>query len=155
MSDQQPTQAYVAPTSPVEPTAAASSAAPSYPAQPSFPTQPPAGWGPLPAPTNPHKTLSIVGFILSFFFLLNFAGLVVSIVAMVKSRRAGFGSGFALAGIIIGGLGVLLTLAVLAMAIPALIDGASTCAELGNGTHVIGDRVYTCTPGSFYVSSSW
>lgn len=155
MTDQQPAPAFTAPTHPAPSYPAQSYPAQSHPAQSSFPTQPPAGWGPLPAPTNPHKTLSIVGFILSFFFLLNFAGLVVSIVAMVKSRRAGFGNGFALAGIIIGGLGVLLTLAVLAMAIPALIDGASTCAELGNGTHVIGDRVYTCTPGSFYVSSSW
>lgn len=49
---------------------------------------------------NPGRTLGIVGFILAI--LIAPVGLIISIVAFVKSRRAKMGNGFALAGIIIG-----------------------------------------------------
>ncbi|OUM45623.1 DUF4190 domain-containing protein [Arthrobacter sedimenti] len=51
---------------------------------------------------NPGRTLGIVGFILAI--LIAPVGLIISIVALVKSRRARMGNGFALAGIIIGAL---------------------------------------------------
>ena len=49
---------------------------------------------------NPGRTLGIVGFILAI--LIAPVGLVISIIAFVKSRKAKMGNGFALAGIIIG-----------------------------------------------------
>ncbi|WP_434992590.1 hypothetical protein [Arthrobacter sp. Ld5] len=65
---------------------------------------------------NPGKTLGIVGFILAI--LIAPVGLVISIVAFVKSRKARMGNGFALAGIIIGALftiiGVITTIALIA-----------------------------------------
>ncbi|MCW4385855.1 hypothetical protein OH146_08720 [Salinibacterium sp. SYSU T00001] len=87
-----------------------------------------------PAPTaeNPGKTLGIVGFILAFF--VNIAGLIVSIIALVKSKKAGHGNGFAIAGIIVSILsiiaGILIIAAIIAGA-TAITDAA--CAELGPG----------------------
>jgi hypothetical protein len=56
---------------------------------------------PQPA-ADPGNTLGIVGLILAIIPCTSTVGLVLSIVAMVISRRAGFSNGKALAGIIIG-----------------------------------------------------
>lgn len=98
---------------------------------------------------DPHKVLGIVGFALSFFVLLNVAGLIISIIASVRSKRAGFTNGFAIAGVIIAGLGVALTITVILLVAPAFIDAAQTCARLGEGVHTLGKTTYTCTPTSF------
>ena len=103
------------------------------------------------AARNPYGTLGVVGFALSLLGPLSIAGLVVSIVALVQSKRRGFGNGFALAGIIIAGVGLLVAAVVIAVAVPALVDAAQTCARLGDGVHQIGDAQYTCAPGSFSV----
>ncbi|MEA9985050.1 MULTISPECIES: DUF4190 domain-containing protein [Subtercola] len=106
---------------------------------------------PLSVP-NRGRTIGIVGFALSFFVLLNLAGLVLSIIALVKSRRDGFRNGFALAGIIIAGIGVTITLLIAAIAVPTLVNAGETCGRLGNGVHQVGNATYTCTPSSFFVS---
>ncbi|MEJ3405275.1 DUF4190 domain-containing protein [Rathayibacter sp. YIM 133350] len=73
------------------------------------------------APRNPRddpgRTLGIVGFVLSFFTAL--IGMIVSIIALVQSRRAGFSNGWAVAGIVIGAIEVLIgaALAVLFLSI--------------------------------------
>lgn len=56
---------------------------------------------------NPGKTLGIVGLICSIIWPISIVGLVISIIAMVKSRKAGMSNGFALAGIIVGAIGVI------------------------------------------------
>ena len=99
------------------------------------------------------RVLAIVGFIFAFFAVLNIAGLVLCIIALVRSRRAGRRDGLALAGVIIAGIGVLITIIVVGVAAGALIDAAQTCARLGEGVHTIGTATYTCTPTSFYVST--
>ena len=55
---------------------------------------------PPPAAADPNKTLTIVGFILSF--LCSLAGLIICIIAYNKSKAAGFKNNIALAGIIVG-----------------------------------------------------
>ena len=65
-----------------------------YPAAP-----PPTGQYAAPPPAAPGRTLGIVAFILSFFIAL--VGLILGIVALVQSRKAGQKNGFALAAIII------------------------------------------------------
>lgn len=104
-----------------------------------------------PAGRNPHFVLGVVGFALSLIAVVNIVGLILSIIALVKSRRAGFTNGFALAGVIIGGLGVLLFVIVAAFAVPALLDAAETCGRLGVGVHEVNGATYTCTPTSFSV----
>jgi hypothetical protein len=106
-----------------------------------------------PTAPNPGRTLGIVGFVFSFVTPFNIAGLVLCIVALVKSRRAGQKYGLALAGIIIAVVGILLSILIISVIAPILIDVVQTCARLGNGVHVIGNSVYTCTPTSSNVST--
>ena len=54
---------------------------------------------PPPAASDPNKTLTIVGFILSF--LCSLAGLIICIIAYNKSKSMGYKNNLALAGIII------------------------------------------------------
>jgi hypothetical protein len=56
---------------------------------------------PQPA-ADPGSTLGIVGLILAIIPCTSTIGMVLSIVAYIVSRRAGFQNGKALAGIIIG-----------------------------------------------------
>jgi hypothetical protein len=100
---------------------------------------------------RPGRTLGIVGFVLSFVGFVNVAGLIISIVAMVQSKRAGHKNGFALAGIIISIAGILFCGGIIALIAPQLIQAGQECAQLGDGTHVIGKTSYTCTPTSFNV----
>lgn len=54
---------------------------------------------PPPAASDPNRTLTIVGFILSF--LCSLAGLIICIIAYNKSKAVGYKNNLALAGIII------------------------------------------------------
>lgn len=104
------------PTNPAQPTpppaapeyAAAPPAAPAYSAAPPAPQGAPAG-----APV-PGRTLGIVAFILSFFIQL--VALILGIVALVQSRKAGHKNGWAVAAIIISAvlmiLGIILFFAI-------------------------------------------
>lgn len=97
--------------------------------------------------------MGIVGFVLSFVWIVDVAGLIISIIAMAKSKRAGQKNGFALAGIIISIAGILVFSGVVALVTPPLVQAAQECARLGNGIHVVGNSTYTCTPTSFNVST--
>jgi hypothetical protein len=113
---------------------------------------------PAPAPVaapepagDSSRALGIAGFVLSFFAVLNIVGFILSIVALVGSRRAGVRNRFALWGLVISSIGILVGV-VIAIAVGSmLIDAAQTCTRLGEGVHVIDGRTYTCTPTSFYV----
>ncbi len=106
---------------------------------------------PLAPAENPGRTLGIVGFVLSFVGFVDIAGLVISIIALVQSKRAGRKNGFALAGIIISIAGILFCGGIIALIAPPLIHAGQTCVRLGDGVHVIGNSTYTCTPTSFNV----
>jgi len=101
---------------------------------------------------DPFHLLGIIGFVLSFVAIVNVAGLTISIVALVRSKRAGFRNRFALAGTVISSIGVIITILVTSFAVSTLVGAAQTCARLGDGVHTIGSSTYTCTPTSFYVS---
>jgi hypothetical protein len=101
---------------------------------------------------DPFHVLGIIGFVLSFFAIVNIAGLTISIIALVRSKRAGFRNRFALAGTVISSIGVIITILVTSFAVSTLVGAAQTCARLGDGVHTIGSLTYTCTPTSFYVS---
>lgn len=113
-------------------------------------------WVAPPASANRHSALAIVGFVLSLMPFFNLPGLVISVIALVGAKRAGAQSGFALAGVLIGAAGVLLTILFASVLIatlgPIFVDAAETCARLGVGVHEIGDATYTCGYGSFSVT---
>lgn len=102
----------------------------------------PAPYAPVPVATDPGRTLGIVGLVLSVVTAL--IGLVVSIVALRRSRRAGFKNGFALAGVVVGGL------VTLAWIVGGIVGGvalghvANVCQDLGPGTHQVNGVTYTC-----------
>ncbi|WP_394552443.1 hypothetical protein ACDF64_16510 [Agromyces sp. MMS24-JH15] len=106
-----------------------------------------------PAPSDdPFRVFGIIGFVLSFFAIVNIAALIISIIALVRSKRAGFRNRFALAGTVISSIGVIITIALGSLAGSTLVGAAQTCARLGDGIHVVGSSTYTCTPTSFFVS---
>ncbi|MUK02502.1 hypothetical protein GM708_11560 [Vibrio cholerae] len=108
------------------------SAAGNYPGQQGY-----QGYQGQPA-ENPGRTLGIVGFILAI--LIAPVGLVISIVALVKSRKAGMGNGLALAGIIIGVLfsiiGGLIMFALIAFFADITQQLIQACEGLPSGTPV-------------------
>lgn len=87
---------------------------------------------------NPGRTLGIVGFILAI--LIAPVGLIISIIAFVKSRKAKMGNGFALAGIIIGILftiiGAILTFVLIAFFADLTQQLIEACEGLPSGTPV-------------------
>ncbi|MGH3705871.1 MAG: hypothetical protein ACRDT9_14650 [Agromyces sp.] len=116
---------------------------------PSAPT--PSVDAPRPPAPVPGRTLGVVGFALALVPLTTLVGLVLSIIALVKAKRVRASNGFALAGVIIGSIGVSITLLILGIAVPTLIDAAQMCAQLGDGVHQVGQSTYTCTATSFSV----
>jgi len=98
---------------------------------------------------NPGRTLGIVGFILAI--LVAPIGLIVSIVAFVKSRKAKMGNGFALAGIIIGALFTILGAILLAIFISFTASFAQelieSCEGVPAGTPVtLQGQTFECPP---------
>ena len=107
--------------------------------------QGPYGSGPYGQPTeNPGKTLGIVGMICSIIWPISVVGLIISIVAMVKSRKARMGNGFALAGIIIGAIGVITGILAVIVIIAGVSFVTEVCGDLGPGVHQYEGTEITC-----------
>ena len=138
-----PGQAYPAPPAGGQPYPAA----PQAPGQ-AYPAAPPAGqYAPAygQPPQNPGKTLGIVGLVLGFFGPLSIVGLILSIVGLVKSRKAGQPNGVAIAGIIVSSLvliGTIIMAVVLGVAASHLLE---VCGDLGPGVHDVNGITYTCS----------
>ena len=114
-------------------------AAPPPAAQPSYSSAPPAPYGAPASPTIPGKTMGIVACILSFFVQL--IALILGIVALVQSKKAGYKNGWALAAIIISSVLMVISIIVgifLIIGIGAAAAAfARLCAEYGSGVHEI------------------
>ncbi|GAA1692454.1 hypothetical protein GCM10009808_06970 [Microbacterium sediminicola] len=102
---------------------------------------------------DPHRAIGIVGFVLSFVAVLNLVGLVLCIVGLVKSRRAGFLNRFALAGVIVAAVGLVFMAVVIAFTLPPILEATMICARLGDGVHLVGDKTYGCFQGGVTVST--
>jgi hypothetical protein len=102
--------------------------APTYGAtQQGYPAAPPSAYGSPATGTVPGKTLGIVAFVLSFFTGL--IALILGIVALVQSKKAGHSNGWALAAIIISAIGLIIgTIFFFALILPS-ISAAATCAS--------------------------
>lgn len=77
-----------------------------------------------PAGVDPGKTLAIVGLILPFVGL-SLVGLILGIVAKIKSSKAGYSNGLALAAIIVSAVFLVVSIIVSIF----LINGAITLAQ--------------------------
>lgn len=108
-----------------------------------------------PTATRPYLALSIVGLVLACIGFLNIAGLVISIIAFVKSRKLGQKNGIALAGIIVSAITIAFCALCLALILPGVIDLFQACGRLGLGTHVVGNTTYVCTPTGSSEFTTW
>ncbi|MBD5786576.1 DUF4190 domain-containing protein [Cellulosimicrobium terreum] len=94
---------------------------------------------------DPGRTMGIVGLVLSFLGCLSIVGLILSIVAFNKSKKAGYKNGIALAGIIVGSVVLVISIIVaifLGIGASQLVE---KCNELGPGTHFEDGVTYTCS----------
>jgi len=104
----------------------------------------PQGYG-APEQTDPGKTLGIVGLVLSIIGCTSLIGLILSIVALNKSKKAGYKNGIALAGIIVGAIMLVVLIVVGIVAGIGIAELAEKCSELGPGTHYEDGVTYTCS----------
>lgn len=120
-----------------------------YPQQPQ--NQPPPNYPPqgyqqpqqgAPSGDFPGKTLGIVGLVLSLFTTI--IGLIISIVALRQSKKAGFKNTPALVGVIIGIVTTVFAIIFGAIAIAGVVALLSQCAELGPGVHNVNGVTVTC-----------
>lgn len=120
-----------------------------YGSDPQGDTPPPAapvapqGYAQQPAQPR-YRGLSITGFVLSLLGPLTVVGLVISIIALVKSSQAGESKGFALAGTIIGAIGTLILIGLIVVAGLGVATLLEQCADLGPGEHYVDGVTYTC-----------
>ena len=114
---------------------------PAYGQQPGY-QQP--GYQPPPAAGGdfPGKTLGIIGLVLSFFTTI--IGLIISIVALRQSKKAGFKNTPALVGVIIGIVTTVLAIIIGGIAIAGVIALLNQCAQLGPGVHEVNGVTVTC-----------
>ena len=99
-----------------------------------------------PVAENPGKTLGIVGLVLAF--VANIVGLIVSIIALNKSKKAGYKNGLALAGIIVSSVSIVISviviISIVALGAAGLSAIAEACAGYASG-EVLSDGVTTIT----------
>lgn len=109
-------------------------------------SQTPAYAGNTAVAENPGKTLGIVALIASFFISL--LGLILGIVALNQSKKAGFKNGPAKAAIILSivfmVIGIIVGIILFSVLGNAAAQLAQVCAELGGGEHVVDGVTYTC-----------
>ena len=122
------------PQNPVDPPPAANvpPAPPAY-GQPQYAPAPSAPYGAPASPAIPGRTMGIVAFILSFFVQL--IALILGIVALVQSKKAGHKNGWALAAIIISAvlmvIGVILFFAVIIPLLTFTSEAVQACQAVG------------------------
>ncbi|MGO1971368.1 MAG: hypothetical protein ACTH2Q_00265 [Propionibacteriaceae bacterium] len=95
-----------------------------------------------PVGEDPGKTLGIVGLVLAI--IATWIGLIVSVVAFKKSKKAGFSNGVAKAGIVVGIITTIGGLIVGGIMAASIVATVQKCGELGPGVHQEGGVTYTC-----------
>lgn len=95
------------------------------------------------AAVDPGRTLGIVGLVLSI--VTSLPGLIVSIIALRKSKKAGFNNVMAKVGIVIGAVFTVLWLSLSTVGVLGIVHLAHECSDLGPGVHQVGGTTYTCS----------
>ena len=128
--DQAPVQQPAAPAAPAYQAPAAPAAAPAYPV--SGPAAPAASNG-----------LSVAALILAIFIAP--VGLILGIVALVKSKKAGQKNGLALAAVFIGAVLTVIEIIIAIVVVMSIIAAAALVA--GSGTEIM-DAAQACVDGA-------
>jgi len=94
--------------------------------------------------TDSGRDMAIAGLIGAF--VVPPVGLVLSIIALMKSKRGGYKNNLAIGGIVVAALLTITAIVVLALLLPFWAQ----CQELGAGIHQLDNRMLLeCTPRSF------
>lgn len=118
---------------------------------PAYPTAPPAPAGAAPGAPVPGKTLGIVALIVAFF--ANLIGLILGIVALVQSRKAGVKNTPAVWAIVVGSVLLVLSIIVGIIVIVAITAAAGFASEAVSACEAV-DYVGTVTVQGIEVSCS-
>jgi len=126
-------------------------AAPQYGQQQPYSAAPPPAYGPPATSTVPGRTMGIVAFILSFFVQL--IALILGIIALSQSKKAGHKNPWALGAIIISAsllvLGIIVLIVFFTVIAPQIAETADEilrqCQELGAGVQEINGIPIDCT----------
>ena len=95
-----------------------------------------------PVAVDPGKGLGIAGLILAFFMPL--IGLILSIVAKGKSKKAGHKNVIALWGLILSIVFMIGQAVVIMILVLAAVSLSAKCKDLGPGTHYDNGTTITC-----------
>ncbi|GAA3759259.1 hypothetical protein GCM10022240_09840 [Microbacterium kribbense] len=138
-SGQQPPPAY--------PQASAYGQPPAYGQAPAYPQSADGGYGVPATPQNPGKVLGIVAFVLAFFVQL--VGLILGIVALVQSKKAGQKNGFAVWAIILSAvfmvLGIIAAIIGLVVFASFTADITQNCGPGGSGFVTVWGQQVSCS----------
>ncbi|OJU43390.1 MAG: hypothetical protein BGN98_10895 [Microbacterium sp. 69-7] len=144
-----PTQPPVNPQTP--PPAAPPVAPPAY-QQPGYPAAPAYNGGPAATGTVPGRTLGIVALVLAIVPVgLQPIGLILGIVALVQSKKAGVKNGMAVAAIIVSS--VLIVIGIIIGSVVAVVfanaagDLIQFCANNPSGVYELNGQMITCNGG--------
>jgi len=134
--DQQPSEPGVPPVIPVQPAQPMQPVMPVQSIQPEMPTpsvMPVQPAQPTQPAVNPGHGLGVAALILAFF--ISPLGIILGIVGLLKSKKAGFKNGLALAGIIIGALSLIGTILLVSSATTAVVNTSNDLIDgVNNGT---------------------
>lgn len=101
---------------------------------------------PAPAQQDPGKVMGILSIVFPFVFL-GLVGLILGIIGLNKSKKAGFKNTPAVIGIVLSVLAIIGSIILGVVLFIALQHVLQVCQELGPGTHVRGGVTYTCGAG--------
>jgi hypothetical protein len=116
------------------------SAAPAAPATDAAPAAAPM----TPTAENPGHGLGIASLIVSILGA-GLIGIILGVIGLNKSKKAGQKNGLALAGIIVGALNLIVVTIIIVVSLMGVAQLATKCAELGTGTHIESGVTITCS----------
>lgn len=139
------------PVNPQTPPAAPPVAPPAY-QQAGYPSAPAYNGGPAASGSVPGRTLGIVALVLAIVPVgLQLIGLILGIVALVQSKKAGVKNGMAVAAIIVSSvlivIGIIIGIVVAVVFANAAGDLIQFCANNPSGVYELNGQMITCNGG--------
>lgn len=106
-------------------------------------TQTPSAPAPTPTTVNPGRGLGIASLVVSLVGA-GLIGLILGIIGLKKSQKAGQKNGMAIAGIVIGAVNIVVATIITITLVAAAAVLVNTCKDLGSGTHIVNGASVTC-----------
>ena len=82
--------------------------------------------------------------LITSLFGLGLVGVILGIIGLNQSKKANQGNGMAIAGIVIGAIGIIVTIIWIILMVIGATMLVQRCNDLGPGTHYVGGTKITC-----------